>query len=98
MYTRSRMTSSAAPGPSSEHAKGTNIAERNLGAMLGIYGNTKTEGVYAAYQTGPDGKPLDGTKKWVRRYPPGQLPPVNEFWSRRVIERPEARRSEMTGA
>jgi len=51
------------------------IMQRDLGAMLGIYGNTKTEAVYGAWQTGPDGTPLDGTKRWVLRYPAGQLPP-----------------------
>jgi hypothetical protein len=57
------------------------VMRRSLGAMLGIYGNTKTEAIYGAYQTGPDGKVLDGTKPWLLRYPPGQLPPVNLFWS-----------------
>ena len=57
------------------------VMQRNLGANVGIYGNTKIEAVYGAYQTGPDGRPLDGTKKWVLRYPAGQLPPVNLFWS-----------------
>jgi hypothetical protein len=65
------------------------IAERNLAAMLGIYGNTKTEAVYTPYQTGPDGKVLDGTKRWVLRYAPGQLPPVNEFWSITMYNLPE---------
>ncbi len=69
---------------------GTNyIMARNLGAMVGIYGNTKTEAVYGAYQTTPDGKPLDGTKKWVLRYPAGQLPPVNLFWSITMYNLPQ---------
>ena len=57
--------------------------------MLGIYGNTKTEAVYGAWQTGPDGKLLDGTKRWVLRYPPGQLPPVTLFWSITMYNLPE---------
>ena len=57
------------------------IMLRAEAAMIGIYGNTKEEAVYGAYQQGPDGKLLDGTKKWVLRYEPGQLPPVNLFWS-----------------
>jgi hypothetical protein len=65
------------------------IMARNLGAMLGIYGNTKTEAVYGAYQTTPDGKPLDGTRKWVLRYPAGQLPPVNLFWSITMYNLPQ---------
>lgn len=72
------------------------LTQRSLGAMLGIYGNSTAEAVYGAYQIAPDGKPLDGNKKWVLRYAPGQLPPVNEFWSitmynvpqRQLVENP----------
>lgn len=65
------------------------IMRRDLGAMLGVYGNTKTEAVYGAWQTGPDGKPLDGTKRWVLRYPAGKLPPVNIFWSISMYNLPQ---------
>ncbi len=65
------------------------LTQRSLGAMLGIYGNSTAEAVYGAYQIAPDGKPLDGTKKWVLRYAPGQLPPVNEFWSITMYNVPE---------
>lgn len=65
------------------------VMQRNLGANVGIYGNTKIEAVYGAYQTGPDGRPLDGTKKWVLRYPAGQLPPVNLFWSLTMYNLPQ---------
>ncbi|MFN9705464.1 MAG: DUF1254 domain-containing protein [Planctomycetota bacterium] len=54
---------------------------RSMGAMLGIYGNSIEEAVYASQQTGPDGKVLDGAKHWVLRFEPGALPPCNEFWS-----------------
>ena len=65
------------------------IMQRDLGAMLGIYGNTKTEAVYGAWQTGPDGKPLDGTKRWVLRFPAGQLPPASLFWSITMYNLPQ---------
>ena len=65
------------------------VMQRNLGAIVGIYGNTKIEAVYGAYQTSPDGRPLDGTKKWVLRYPAGQLPPVNLFWSLTMYNLPQ---------
>jgi hypothetical protein len=57
--------------------------------MLGIYGNSSAEAFYASQQTGPDGKVLDGRRKWVLRFPPGQLPPVSEFWSITMYTLPE---------
>ena len=65
------------------------ILERSMGAMLGIYGNTKEEAVYASQQTGPDGKVLDGNKHWVLRFEPGQLPPASLFWSITMYKLPE---------
>ena len=60
-----------------------------MGAMLGIYGNSTEEAVYASQQTEPDGKVLDGSRHWVLRFEPGQLPPVNEFWSITMYSLPE---------
>ena len=65
------------------------ILERSMGAMLGIYGNTKEEAVYASQQTGPDGKVLDGNKHWVLRFEPGQLPPASLFWSITMYSLPQ---------
>jgi hypothetical protein len=57
------------------------VIRRSLGAMLGIYGNTKEEAIYGAWQSGPDGKVIDGTKHWTLRFAPGQVPQVGQFWS-----------------
>jgi hypothetical protein len=65
------------------------ILARSMGAMLGIYGNTKEEAVYASQQTGPDGKVLDGRKHWLLRFEPGQLPPAKLFWSITMYNLPE---------
>jgi hypothetical protein len=62
---------------------------RAMGAMLGIYGNSSAEAFYASQQTGPDGKLLDGRRRWVMRFEPGQLPPVTEFWSVTMYKLPE---------
>lgn len=62
---------------------------RSMGAMLGIYGNSSEEAFYATQQTGPDGQVLDGRKRWVLRFEPGQLPPVTEFWSVTLYKLPE---------
>jgi hypothetical protein len=65
------------------------LTYRSMGAMLGIYGNSTEEAVYASQQTGPDGKVLDGSRRWVLRFEPGRLPPVTEFWSITMYNLPE---------
>jgi hypothetical protein len=65
------------------------LTYRAMGAMLGIYGNSSEEAFYASQQKGPDGKVLDGRRKWVLRFPAGQLPPVSEFWSITMYNLPQ---------
>ena len=65
------------------------VMRRSIGAMLGIYANTKEEAVYASQQTSSDGKVLDGNRKWLLRFEPGQLPPVDIFWSITMYKLPE---------
>lgn len=62
--------------------------DRFSGAVLGIYGNSKDEAIYPAYFVDADGKPLDGNKNYILRFPPGELPPVNSFWSVTMYEMP----------
>jgi hypothetical protein len=57
------------------------IYNRNVGAALGILGNTKEEAFYASQQTEPDGTMLDGRRNWRLRFAPGAWPPVDFFWS-----------------
>lgn len=54
------------------------LTYRAMGAMLGIYGNSSSEALYASQQTGPDGQVLDGRRRWVLHFPANQLPPVSE--------------------
>ncbi|MEI7572888.1 MAG: DUF1254 domain-containing protein [Phenylobacterium sp.] len=65
------------------------VYRRNVGAMLGIYGNSKDEALYGSQQTDKAGKVLDGSRNWLLRFEPGQLPPVNEFWSITMYGLPE---------
>ena len=58
-----------------------NYLHRMVGAMLGIYGNSAEEAIYPTYRTDSSGKPLDGRNHYSIRFAPGQLPPVNAFWS-----------------
>jgi hypothetical protein len=62
---------------------------RAVGAQIGIYGNSRQEASYVIYQTGNFGQPLDGGKNnYVLRFEPGQLPPVNAFWSLTMYDMP----------
>jgi hypothetical protein len=67
----------------------TYITKRNYGAMLGIYANSEAEAFYASQQTDDAGQVLDGSRHWVLRFEPGQLPPVTEFWSITMYSLPE---------
>jgi hypothetical protein len=60
---------------------GDNYLYRMAGAVLGIYGNTKAEAMYPIFNNDSTGAPLTGANNYTYRFPPGQLPPVNAFWS-----------------
>lgn len=56
--------------------------KRAAGARGGIYGNDAEEATYPLTRSDGDGKALDGSaNNYVLTFPPGQLPPVNAFWS-----------------
>ncbi|MCB1076542.1 MAG: DUF1254 domain-containing protein [Verrucomicrobiae bacterium] len=62
---------------------------RMASAVLGIYGNSKEEAMYPAYFVDSEGGKLDGaTHRYTLRFSPGQLPPVNSFWSLTMYEMP----------
>lgn len=61
---------------------GGNWLLRAAAATAGIYGNDAAEAMYPMAKTLPNGEPLDGSKhNYTLTFPPGQLPPVNAFWS-----------------
>jgi hypothetical protein len=66
-----------------------NYLYRMAGAVLGIYGNSKEEAIYLPYFTDADGQPLDGANRYTLRFAPGQLPPVNAFWSLTMYNMPQ---------
>ena len=65
-----------------------NYLYRMAAAVLGIYGNSKMEAMYPIYAVDTDGKKLDGANRYTVRFAPGQLPPVNAFWSLTMYELP----------
>ncbi|CAN3129505.1 DUF1254 domain-containing protein [Mycobacterium sp. smrl_JER01] len=67
---------------------GDNYLFRMAGAALGIYGNTAAEAIYPNFTNDAAGQPLTGANRYVFRFPPGQLPPVNAFWSLTMYELP----------
>ncbi len=72
-----------------EDLKG-NYLYRMAGAVLGIYGNTAAEALYPSFTADADGAPLTGANDYTYRFAPGQLPPVNAFWSLTMYELPSS--------
>jgi hypothetical protein len=60
---------------------GTNYLQRALVTAIGLGANRPEDAVYPMSMKPSLLETYDGSKKWVMRFPPGQLPPVNGFWS-----------------
>jgi hypothetical protein len=67
-----------------------NYLYRMAAAVLGIFGNSKLEAMYPIYSVDADGQKLDGANRYILRFGPGQLPPVDAFWSLTMYELPES--------
>ena len=65
-----------------------NYLYRMAGAVLGIYGNSKQEAMYPMYALDAAGQKLDGANRYTVRFAPGELPPVNAFWSLTMYDLP----------
>jgi hypothetical protein len=71
---------SSLPGDSA-HYNGDWL-KRAAAAKAGIYGNDAVEATYPLTRVDGDGQTLDGSKhNYTLTFPPGQMPPVNSFWS-----------------
>ncbi|WP_435608905.1 DUF1254 domain-containing protein [Pseudomonas knackmussii] len=61
---------------------GDNYLYRMRGAVTGLYGNDKEETLYPPFYLDAAGQKLDASQhRYTLRFAPGQLPPVNAFWS-----------------
>lgn len=68
-----------------------NYLYRMAGAIIGIYGNSRQEAMYPLYLVDSDGQALDASAhRYTLRFAPGQLPPVNAFWSLTMYELPSS--------
>jgi hypothetical protein len=67
-----------------------NYLYRMIAAALGIYGNTAAEAIYPFLSSDSAGAPLSGANNYTVRFPPGQLPPVNAFWSLTMYAMPQS--------
>jgi hypothetical protein len=67
-----------------------NYLYRMAGAILGIYGNSRTEAMYPSYGADANGEALCGANRYELRFAPGGLPPVNAFWSLTMYELPSS--------
>jgi hypothetical protein len=67
-----------------------NYLYRMGAAVLGIYGNSKAEAMYPMYLVDETKQTFDGANRYTVRFAPGQLPPVNAFWSLTMYEMPQS--------
>lgn len=66
----------------SRETLGNHYLYRMRGAATGLYGNSREETIYPPFYVDASGQRLDGAAhRYVLHFPPGQLPPVNAFWS-----------------
>lgn len=65
-----------------------NYLYRMAAAVIGIFGNSKQEAMYPFYAVDGNGEALNGKHRYTLRFAPGQLPPVNAFWSLTMYELP----------
>ncbi len=65
-----------------------NYLYRMAAAILGIYGLSKEEAIYPIYTVDAEDNPLHGANRYIMRFGPGELPPVNAFWSLTMYELP----------
>jgi hypothetical protein len=70
---------------------GNNYLYRMAAAILGIFGNSKAEAMYPLYTIDDTNEKLDAAMgRYTLRFAPGELPPVNAFWSVTMYNLPQS--------
>jgi hypothetical protein len=72
--------------PSHTGSFGTDYLWRAVVAMVGLGANLPADAMYPQARVDGEGQPLTGDHRYVVRFPKGQLPPVNAFWSLTVYD------------
>jgi hypothetical protein len=67
-----------------------NYLYRMAAGVIGLYGNSKHEAMYPFYGVDSEKQPLVGANRYTLRFAPGELPPVNAFWSVTMYEMPQS--------
>ncbi len=62
---------------------------RATGTQVGIGANSREEALYPVLEKDSNGQPLEGANKYVLRFAPRSLPPVNAFWSMTLYRLPD---------
>jgi hypothetical protein len=60
---------------------GTDFLQRAYITAVGLGANRTKDAIYPVAEVDAEGKPLDGSKKYVIHFARGQLPPAKAFWS-----------------
>jgi hypothetical protein len=60
---------------------GTDYLDRAFVTAIGLGANRPEDAVYPTSLMAADGRPYDGTSKYVMHFNKGELPPVRGFWS-----------------
>lgn len=60
---------------------GNYYLKRAIVAQQGLGANLPEDAIYPLNFVDAGGQPLDGTHRYVLRFPPGQQPPADAFWS-----------------
>jgi hypothetical protein len=62
-------------------AYGTDYLQRALIAAIGLGANRPQDAIYPTSEEAANGKPYEGTNKYVIHFDKGKFPPINGFWS-----------------
>lgn len=60
---------------------GTNYLLRAGVAWVGLGANLPADAIYPMTRVDSEGQPLDGANRYILHFAPGELPPVDGFWS-----------------